>query len=57
MQELRSLVTFTGGDTVRFCGGEPTLHPELPAILDFVLAAHSSRPQPRRNERLVSGGR
>ena len=37
LEEFTAQVEFAGADTVRFCGGEPTLHPDFTAMLDFAL--------------------
>jgi MoaA/NifB/PqqE/SkfB family radical SAM enzyme len=50
MQEFRSQVAFAGGDTVRFCGGEPTLHPDFNAMLDLALA------EPARRAMIMTNG-
>lgn len=38
LDELGAQIEFAGVDTARFCGGEPTLHPEFTAMLDLALA-------------------
>ncbi|MBI5508629.1 MAG: radical SAM protein [Deltaproteobacteria bacterium] len=41
--ELERQMVFAGADTVRFCGGEPTLHPEFTVMLDRALARAARR--------------
>lgn len=43
LEEFRAQLEFVGTDTVRFCGGEPTLHPEFPAMLSEALAPAERR--------------
>jgi len=38
LDELRALLEFVGADTARFCGGEPTLHPDFVEMLSLALA-------------------
>ncbi len=37
LTEYQRLLKFIGEEAVRFCGGEPTLHPEFPQMLDLAL--------------------
>ncbi|MFC1611607.1 radical SAM protein, partial [Myxococcota bacterium] len=37
VEELQTQIGFAGVDTVRFCGGEPTLHPDFVEMLTITL--------------------
>jgi len=43
VDEFRRQIAFADTDTVRFCGGEPTLHPDFAAMLDFALHERDRR--------------
>ncbi len=49
-EEFGSLITFAGNETVRFCGGEPTLHPRFNDMLDLALS------QPERRALVMTNG-
>ena len=38
VEEFERQLQFAGADTVRFCGGEPTLHPDFLTMLDIALS-------------------